>query len=85
MALLPSKIWPFRLRFGNQVVLEVVGVVLGADRFSPNVGVPAPALGHIHGFVERVLVLDPDEGFQEFVVRKVNRLFAFGTARVCWI
>src|SRR5439155_11773665 len=66
----PSEIRPLRLRFGNEVVLEVVAVVFGADRFCPDVGIAAPALGHIHRFVERALVLDLDEGFQEFVIRR---------------
>src|SRR5437588_12633218 len=70
LTLSPSKIRLFRLRNRNEVGVEVIDTILGADRFPPNIGIPAPALGHVHGFVERVLVLDLDEAFQEFVVRR---------------
>src|SRR5947207_13612090 len=53
-----SEIRALRFRHREQVVAEAVAVVLGADELLPRASLLAPARGHIHGFVERVLVLD---------------------------
>src|SRR5262245_3486165 len=54
----------------EQIVAEVVAVVLSANELPPVALLLAPARRHIHGLVERVLVLDLDENFEKFLVRR---------------
>src|SRR6478736_673516 len=54
----PLEIRPRRFRHREQIVVEVVGIVLRADELLPGAVLLAPARRHIHGLVERILVLD---------------------------
>ena len=63
-----SEIGFLGFRKREQVVAVVVLIVLGADELPPLTLLLAPARCHVHGFVEGVLVLDLDEGFEVFPV-----------------
>src|SRR5262245_4786645 len=56
-----SEIRSRRFRHREQIVAEVVGIVLSADELLPGAVLFAPARRHIHGLVERILVLDLDQ------------------------
>src|SRR5437867_1005038 len=63
-----SEIRLLRSRDRKQIVAEAVVVVLGADELPPVTLLFAPARHHIHRLVERVLVLDLDQDFEEFPI-----------------
>src|SRR5215471_7920632 len=49
----------------DQIVIEVVCIVLGADRLEQWIARFSPALEHVKRLVERVGVLDLDEGLED--------------------
>src|SRR5438094_10346303 len=61
-----SKIRLGRCGKREQVVFEAIVVVLGADKLVPHALLLAPARCHVHGLVERVFVLDLDQGVEVF-------------------
>src|SRR5882672_9222627 len=65
-----SEIRRLRLREREQIVAEAVAIVLGTDELLPRARLLAPARHHVHGLVEGIRVLDLDEGFEEFSVRR---------------
>src|SRR6266849_7670583 len=68
--LLFSEIRRVCFREREQIVAEPVAIVLSTDELPPFALLLAPARRHVHRLVEGVLVLDLNEGFEKFPVRR---------------